>query len=159
MVRIGTLLMPVLYLSVILGSAVVLTASATVTGSMLQSIGADRGRVSDVRPPATISLPAPPANKVPVPLMPLPAPQEASLATLAPSPAAAAELSTATDPLFSVTTAINVRAGASKASDLLATLAAGETVSIVEREGHWVRIARDGVELGWVYDRYLSELH
>ena len=154
MVQLDRLFRPAMYLSVILGSALTITASASVTGSLMQSIRVDPGGQSPVRSIATVYGLSPPADRVPAPLTPLPAPAEVSLVALAPAPEVAVpELMPA--PTFVVTTAVNVRAAATKSAKRLSSLEAGERVSEVERDGSWVRVARDGVVLGWVFDRYL----
>jgi uncharacterized protein YgiM (DUF1202 family) len=146
-----------MYLSVILGSALVFTASASVTGTMLQSFSADPGPARQVRSLASIHVPAPPAGKAPVPLMPLPAPDEAAFMAPAPTPATEANM-TPPEELFVVTSGVNVRAGASKNAERLASLEAGEEVGVVERDGNWARVARDGDVLGWVYSGYLEAI-
>ena len=76
---------------------------------------------------------------------------------LAPSSAPAA-VETASSELFVVTSGVNVRAGSSKNAERLASLDAGVEVAVVARDGNWAQVARDGIVVGWVYDRYLAAL-
>jgi uncharacterized protein YgiM (DUF1202 family) len=156
MAQLGRLLRPLLYLSVILGSALTFTTSANVYFGVLQSVGAGPGGPPPVRALTPIRVPDPPAGKVPVPAMPLPAPQTASIAAPAAVPQADQASPAPPADLFVVTSGVNVRAGASKDAERLSTLETGTEVTIVTRDGHWAQVARGEAVLGWVYDRYLE---
>jgi uncharacterized protein YgiM (DUF1202 family) len=98
-------------------------------------------------------VPLPRPNEEPAPAVSQAVQAVSSGAIVGIEPGAADELS---GDLYNVTANVNVRAKASKESDRLSTLAAGDRVSVVDRDGGWVKVARDGVEVGWIFSRYIT---
>lgn len=58
-------------------------------------------------------------------------------------------------PSFVATVAVNVRAGPSNQSEVIGRLSTGEEVHVTANNGGWMQVAVNGVDLGWVYGRYL----
>jgi len=80
----------------------------------------------------------------------------------APAPAAAPQPQPATQPeTATVTKAVNMRADASVAGDVVLTLPRGVGVVVLERRGNWTRVGYDAVDgtgqkQGWVFNTYLK---
>ena len=148
-----------LYLSVVVGSAFVLTSSVGVVANVIGSIEAGP-RPPESRSLPTIHVPSPPIITTPPAFFSAAIAPAAMAASTPIADVPAKVVAGIADPeeYFRVRTGLNVRAEASKSSAVVGVVEAGEIVSSIEADGHWLKVAREGQVLGWVYDRYLEPM-